>query len=337
MKKITALLRLAFICTAFIMPAGHLTAADASSWKTHLDAASKAAEERRLEEADRAAALALEAADQFNEGDPRLVQTLYLAASIKHARKQPDAAEPLLRRALAVREKLLGANHVNVAECAFNLGRNLAEQKKFAEAETQLKRAENIAKWKVGSYHPAVAACQAALARNYFLAGRHAEADKLYTAALKVLGTPRSTKTFTDRHNEVQENVFVPNYRRVMQIRLEHAQTLHAGKKHKDAEEAYKKLVKLIEDVEDRESVLLINPLLAFSHHYTDLQKPAQTEALLLRRQAILAKHVGEKHPEHLVTKAALEKVYRSQGKTAEADAIARQLAEAGAKPGGEQ
>lgn len=325
--------RLVAACAACLTLTTVLSAADVGAWKDHLDDARKAADERRHGDADRALALALAAADQFTPGDPRLLQTLYLAAAIKQGRKQFAEAEPHLRRALAVRERELGTNHLNSAECAFNLGRNLAEQKKFVEAEALLKRAEHTAKWKLGSYHPAVATCQAALARCHFLAGRHADADKLYTAALKVLGTPRTTTKFTDRPNEVQDEVFVPNYRRVMQIRLEHAQSLHAARRTKDAEEAFKKLVKLIEDVESRDSLLLINPLLAFSAYYSDQQKHAQAESLLTRRQTILTKHVGDNHPEHLVTKAALEKVYRSQGKVAEADTLARQLAEAGVKP----
>lgn len=323
-------------CAALLSLTSGLHGADASLWKTYCNDAKKAANERRFAEASQFMNLALGMAEQFGEADLRLVETLFLAAGIQQANKQFAEAEPHLRRALAVREGRLGTNHLTVAECAFHLGRNLAEQQKFAEAEPLLKRAEHIAKWKAGSYHPIVGTCQAALARSYFLAGRHAEADKLYTAALKVLGTPRTTTTFTGP-NEVQDNVFVPNYRRVMQIRLEHAQTLHAANKHKDAEAAFQKLVKLIEDVEDKESYLLINPLLAFSRHYADTKKLPAAEALLLRRQTIVTKHAGPSHPEHLVTKAALERVYREQGKQVEADLLARQLAEDGVKPASEK
>lgn len=324
-------------CVLLVALAGSLHAADANLWKTYCDDAKKAAGERRFTEANQLVSKALGVAEQFGEADPRLVETLFLAAGVLMAEKRFAEAEPHLRRTLVLREAKLGTSHLSVAESAFNLGRNLAEQKKFVEAEALLKRAEHTAKWKLGSYHSAVATCQAALARCHFLAGRHADADKLYTAALKVLGTPRTTTKFTDRPNEVQDEVFVPNYRRVMQIRLEHAQTLHAAKRTKDAEEAFKKLVKLIEDVEGRDSVLLINPLLAFSAHYSEQQKHALAESLLVRRQAILTKSVGDNHPEQLVTKIALEKVYRSQGKVAEADALAQQLPQPGAKPGGEK
>ncbi len=330
MKNLTTVL--AAGCAALLWLASATHAADAQLWKTYCDDAKKAAEERRYTEADQFMGMALGVAEQFGEADPRLVETLFLAAGIQQARKQFAEAEPHLRRALALREAKLGTNHLNVAECALNLGGNLCEQKKFTEAEPLLKRAEHIAKWKTSAYHPAVGICQAVLARNYSLAGRYDEADKFYTSALKILGTPNTTTRFNGP-DMLEERLFVPDYRRVMQIRMEQASTLHAAKKYKEAEEAFKKLVKLIEDREGRESVLLVNPLLAFGLHYADLKKYPAAEALLLRRQTIITKHAGPKHPAHLATMAALERVYREQGKDVEADLFARQLAEAGAKP----
>jgi len=238
-------------------------AADADTWKAYCDGAKKAAGERRFTEANQMISKALAVAEQFGGADPRLIETLFLAASVQMAGKQFAEAEPHLRRALGLREAKLGTNHLSVAECVFHLGNNLSDQKKFDEAEPLLKRAEHICKWKNGAYHPTVGTCQAALARNHSLAGRYAEAEKLYIAALKILGTQATTRKFKDRPDIIEERVFVPDYRRVMQIRMELAQTLHLAKKYKDAEDAFTQLVKLIEDREGKDSVLLINPLLA--------------------------------------------------------------------------
>lgn len=280
--------------------------------------------------------MALGLAEKFGEADPRLVETLFLAARLQQARQKFPAAEPHWRRALALREAKLGPNHLSVAECAFYLGGNLTEQRKFEESESHLKRAEHIAKWKTSGYHPTVGTCQAALAKNFALAGRYDEAGKLYTAALKILGTQTTTTTFAGP-NQLQESLFVPNYRRVMQIRLEQAQTLHLAKKFPDAEDAFKQLIKPIEGREGKGSDLLINPLLAFGSHYADVKKYSAAEALLLRRQVIIAKHVGEKHPEQILTLRALERVYREQGKIVEADALAHKLAEPNLKSGPEK
>ncbi len=319
-------------CAALLVLAANLHAADAKLWKAYCDDATKSAEARRFTDANQFASMALAVAEQFGEADQRLIETLFLAASIQEADQQFAEAEPYLRRALALREAKLGTNDINTAECAFYLGQNLCEQQKSAEADALLKRVERILKWKTSSYNPVVGICQAALARNSLIAGRFDEADKLYTSALRILGTVSYTKRFTEP-NRVRTSLFVPDYPRVMQIRLEQAMSLHSGKKYKDAEEAYKKLVKLIEDVEGKDSILLKNPLLAFAKHYADLKKYPAAEALLLRRQAIITKAVGENHPDHLKTMAVLQRVYRDQGKTAEADLLAKQLAEAGVKP----
>lgn len=331
MRKFTTTY-LALGCAVLLALTSIVHAADAQQWKTYCDDAKKAANERRYPESDQLMSMALGIAESFGEADPRLVETLFLAAELQRARKKFAEAEPHLRRALAVREAKLGTNHMSVAECVYHLGGNMTEQRKFAEAEALLKRAEYIAKWKTSSYSPVVGTCQAALARSYALAGRYDEADKLYTAALKVLGTV-SSKTQFKGPDMLEERLFVPDYRRVMQIRMEQAQTLHSAKKYKEAEESFKKLLKLIEDREAKDSVLLVNPLLAFGLHCADLKKYPAAEAHLLRRQDIIAKNVGPKHPAHLPTMAALERVYREQGRTAEADVLAGQLTEAGVKP----
>ncbi|PAW73559.1 MAG: hypothetical protein B9S33_22420 [Pedosphaera sp. Tous-C6FEB] len=312
--------------------AWNLPAADAQLWKTYCEDAKKAAGERRFAEANQLMSMALGVAEQFGEADLRLIETLFLSARVREVDKQFAEAEPHWRRALALREAKLGTNHLNVAECVFHLGNNLSGQQKFADAEQLLRRAEHICKWKNGSYHMTVGTCQAALALNYSLAKRYDEAEKLYTAALRILGSQSTTTKFTGA-NEVQDTVFIPNYRRVMQIRMEQAQTLHAAKKYKDAEDAFKKLLKLIEDRASKDSELLINPLLAFALHYADVKKPLAAEVLLLRRQGIITQHGGPKHPAHLATMVALERVYREQGKQVEADSLARQLIEAGKQP----
>lgn len=324
-------------CALTLTLTTELRAADAQQWKTYCDDAKKAAGERKFTEANQFMSMALAVAEGFGEADPRLVETLFLAAGIQQANRQFAEVEPHLRRALAVREAKLGTNHLSVAECAFFLGGNLTDQRKFADADVLLKRAEFICKWKNGGYHPTVGTCQAALARNASLAGHYDEADKLYTAALRILGTQTSTTKFKGGPDMVEERLFIPDYRRVMQIRMEQAQTLHSAKKYKDAEEAFKKLVKLIEDRESKDSVLLVNPLLAFGLLYADLKQYPLAESQLLRRQDIIARLVGPKHPANLVTMTALERVYREQGKEVEAELLARRLAEAGVKPPAEK
>ncbi|NBV23159.1 MAG: tetratricopeptide repeat protein [Proteobacteria bacterium] len=312
----------------------HNSAADADPkiWKQYCDDARKAAAEHAYNEAEQFLKLALAMAEKFGENDPRLVETLLLAAGIQIDNKHHADAEPHLRRALALREARLGAHHLSVAECAFYLGGNLSDQKKYADAEQLLRRAESICKWKSGAYHPLVGTCQAALAHNYALAGRYDEADKLYTAALKILGTQSSSTKFDGGPDVIVRTTFIPDYPRVMQIRLEQAQTLELAKKYAEAETGFKKLIKLIEDRESKDSVLLVNPLLAFGRYYAGRKNYPTAEALLLRSDSLITQHGGPKHRAHLAALGVLERVYRDQGKIAEADGLAGQLAGLGVK-----
>ena len=63
-------------------------------------------------------------------------------------------AEPLYRRALAIREEKLGDDHPDVAQSLNNLALLLKTQGKLAEAEPLSRRALDIFEQKLGAGHP---------------------------------------------------------------------------------------------------------------------------------------------------------------------------------------
>jgi tetratricopeptide (TPR) repeat protein len=69
-----------------------------------------------------------------------------------------DEAELLYRRALAIREKVLGPDHPDVAASLNNLATLLDKQGKYDEAEPLYRRALAIRKKVLGPDHPDVAA-----------------------------------------------------------------------------------------------------------------------------------------------------------------------------------
>ena len=101
-------------------------------------------------------------------------------------------AEPLYRRALAIREKVLGAEHPDLARSLNNLGGLYVSQGKYAEAEPLYRRALAIRVKVLGAEHPDVATSLNNLAALYDSQGKYAEAEPLYRRALaireKVLG-----------------------------------------------------------------------------------------------------------------------------------------------------
>jgi tetratricopeptide (TPR) repeat protein len=76
----------------------------------------------------------------------------------------PKSAEPLLRKALAMRLRDLGAKHPETAIAMNNLGNALAPQGKFAEAERLLRGALPILEETLGRNDPRVTAARENLA-----------------------------------------------------------------------------------------------------------------------------------------------------------------------------
>jgi tetratricopeptide (TPR) repeat protein len=65
-----------------------------------------------------------------------------------------EEAEPLYRRALAVREKQLGAEHPDTALSLNNLAGLYHVQGKYEEAEPLYKRALTVYEQRLGAEHP---------------------------------------------------------------------------------------------------------------------------------------------------------------------------------------
>ena len=70
----------------------------------------------RYEEAEGLFVEALKEVEQFGETDTRLAIVLNNLANLYHNQKKYGQAEPLYRRALAIREELLGPSHLLVAQ-----------------------------------------------------------------------------------------------------------------------------------------------------------------------------------------------------------------------------
>ena len=88
-------------------------------------------------------------------------------------------AEPMIKRSLAIREKVLGRDHPDVARSLNNLGDLYQRENRFAEAEPTFKRALAIREQAVGPDHPDTAASVNNLASLYQAEGRAADAIPL--------------------------------------------------------------------------------------------------------------------------------------------------------------
>jgi tetratricopeptide (TPR) repeat protein len=91
------------------------------SWKLLYEAGRQALQNRKLQEAEQSFSAALQLAEDFAPGDPRLSATLNALARIYSLQRRYLAAAALLNRLLEVTERTLGPSHVQVAGVLTNL------------------------------------------------------------------------------------------------------------------------------------------------------------------------------------------------------------------------
>ena len=95
-------------------------------------------------------------------------------------------AEPLYKRALAIKEKALGPDHPSVATGLNTLALLYYNQGKYAEAEPLYKRALATREKALGPDHPDVAQILNNLALLYYNQGEFAQAEPLYKRVLAI-------------------------------------------------------------------------------------------------------------------------------------------------------
>jgi tetratricopeptide (TPR) repeat protein len=91
------------------------------SWKLLYETGRQALQNRKLQEAEQSFSAALQLAEDFAGGDPRLAATLNALARIYSLQRRYLAAAALLNRLLEVTERTLGPSHVQVAGVLTNL------------------------------------------------------------------------------------------------------------------------------------------------------------------------------------------------------------------------
>ncbi len=107
-------------------------------------------------------------------GDPRsAAAAIQKMAKLEHAQKRYNEAESLYRRALAIRQQVLGPEHPKVASTLYNLGRLCSEQGCWAEAELLFLESLAIVQEVFGPGHPKVTKRLSKLAELYEGEGRH--------------------------------------------------------------------------------------------------------------------------------------------------------------------
>lgn len=108
-----------------------------------------------------------------------------LAFAFQSLRRYSDA-ESLIRKALDIRLRILGDEHVATASCYRSLAAVLTQQKQAKEGEPYACKALEITIWSLGNDAPQTATAYAVLARNLLAQNRPDEAEALYRTALDI-------------------------------------------------------------------------------------------------------------------------------------------------------
>lgn len=119
---------------------------------------------------------------EFEEAAELLSQTGFLLTMTV----QFKDADIFLKRALAIREKLLGPDHLDVAETVTHFANNLADWKHYTEALPYYERALRIRTLKLPKDHPDIAQVHNDLGIAYFHLHDYSLAKKHYREALRI-------------------------------------------------------------------------------------------------------------------------------------------------------
>lgn len=128
----------------------------------------------RFNEAERFLQAALNIQNKNENGD--YARTLFTLADLEWHRGNSDKAERLFRQSLAIREKIFGGDHPDVAESLTGLAIVL-RSRQIVEAEGYARRALSILEKKLGENDPAVADCLSTLAEVIIDIGKPSEIE----------------------------------------------------------------------------------------------------------------------------------------------------------------
>lgn len=192
-----------------------------------------------------------------------------------------EDSEPLLLRALELREELLGNEDPQVAESFVSLSLLLEQQGKFGEAERMAQRGLEIRERVLEQDHPDIAESLHGLARIYHKQVKLKEAEPLYKRAL-----------------EIREKVLGSNHPDVAQSLNSLGILYYVQKKFDEAENNYKRALTIRETVLGPDHPDIGRSLNSLASLYLWLRRFDEAEPLYRRALAIREKTLGPVHPD---------------------------------------
>jgi tetratricopeptide (TPR) repeat protein len=236
---------------------------------------------------------------------PEATHLLHQAGFYLSERGHLREAEPLLVRALAIREQEVGTNHSSTAMSLNSLANLYRAQGKYTQAEPLYQRALAFYEQEVGASHPATASILNNLAALYQKQGKYAQAESLYQRALAIYEQELGA---SHPHTALILNNLAELYR--------------SQGKYTQAEPLYIRALAISEQEVGASHPDTASSLNNLGLLYESQGKYTQAEPLYIRALAISEQELGASHPDTAANLNNLAELYQLQGRYTEAEPL---------------
>lgn len=269
---------------------------------------------------------------------------LIFLAEIYRINRRYVEAEPLFKRALAIRTKRKGPEHLDVANALTFLADFYREIDRYEEAEPLYKRALAIRKKQQGVGHLDVSSILTDLALLYQREGRYAEAEQSFKEALAIrekldnsdlssglmflaefYGSQRrygEAEPLIKRALRIRETQLGPEHLDVAAVLLYLARLYQEQGKYAESETLFKRVLKIRETQLGPEHSLVAESLHDLGRLYRGQNNFTEAEQMFKRALAINEKLFGPEDVHPSINLRELALLYRLQGRYGEAEPL---------------
>ncbi len=256
-------------------------------------------------------AAALSEATPDAAANPTLARALSAAGTYFLERADYASAEPVLKRALEIDERILGGESSEVARDCIAFGQLMQATDRFSEAEPLMRRALAIDEKRSGSHHPNVARDIFHLGRLLHENDRFDEGARLFRRALEI-----DEKTMGPKHPDVARDLIYLG------------KVLQDDDQFEEATAAMRRAVEIDEALNDRDHPYVARDLMCYGELLQQRDKLAEAEPLMKRALAIDEKRHGANHPFVARDLISLGRLYWDQDRLGEAETLMRRALE---------
>lgn len=253
-------------------------------------------------------------------------------------------ARPLLIRALEIRERVLGPEHLEVAETLGHLGNNYTLTGDYASAEPIRQRALKIKEKLYGPDHPEVAGMLQYLGNFYNEKGDYLKAEEMFHKALGIFEKTRRTESITvasvlanlgdiyygrgdyenaenyyQRALAIREKLMGPDHFHLAASLDSIGRSAYDAGDYAKAEKAFQRSLTLTENAFGQDHMQLTSSLNDLAMLYGTTGDYAKAEVFYRRALSIHEQKAGMNNPNAQETLFGLARLYAARGRSSEA------------------